>query len=59
MKHFVGHAWICDGYRRLTTYYSGGLFTRLGIYRLQTGLYEYQNFFHMNWGWASLSGGWY
>lgn len=57
----VGHAWICDGYRYSQNLYSAGLFTRLGVYRLQNGIYDERiNYFHMKWGlYNGYCDGWY
>lgn len=57
----VGHAWVCDGYRYTQTQYTAGYLTRLGMYRLQTGIYDDKlKYYHMNWGWKYASGnGWF
>ncbi len=50
-----GHAWVCDGYRRIkyTTIHSPGTY-----YEYET--YTFSNFYlHMNWGWGGSSNNWY
>lgn len=56
-----GHAWICDGYRYSQIQYSAGLFTRLGVYRFQTGISDDRTkYLHMKWGWKyGYCDGWY
>lgn len=66
----VGHAWVCDGYRSITSYDQYTLFTlddsaAPGFNYIQVPD-DYKRYytissisFHQNWGWGGYKNGWY